>query len=653
MGKIFRKLLFVYSLSIVGLFSVFAFSIGVFAAHPLYSAFSSANSGFTFNSNNGLVSASDTVVYRTGYYSVNGSGWQNFTLTGNLYNGDSDWLSGSSAKMLSSFGVGEHYIIVYSCTYSNSWDCHENKWQLLIINNIVSNNTGSLCSDTVCGVDEYCFQGVCLLNVSGHTYFVALWGDDSNSGTFEEPFYSWQRGVEAAQPGDIVYIRGGIWQPTKHITVNGAEMANIALIISPVGYGVGVSGTKDAPIRYYNYPGEKPIVDGSLVGPNENRWNGGIDIDNAEYIYMRGLTVSNIHQSPPDHNSATNRGKNYSEAYGIGANGANFIFENMVAHDIDGRGFVHWSYAWNEWDGPDAPFEYDNTSWINCDAYNLFDRYSQEPGNAADGWKVGSYYGNHMYWEGCRAFNYSDDGFDPHGAGYRTFKNCWAMASERYKSLSSWNIEGNGFKMTGVSPNDVPDYEISKENIVRVENSLAVNCNGSGGGVGFYNNILVNYEDQLPNRGMIYNNFAYRNGIGYFDANESVHRNNIVYDSQQIEATGEPYEVYMYQVRLNESHNTWIGKPYATDWWWKYNPAFNVTDEDFVNLDSTQLMNPRKEDGSLPDITFGHLAEGSDLIDGGIVMTGYHCSTAGEHPGEDCVFWYGSAPDLGAFESNY
>ena len=67
----------------------------------------------------------------------------------------------------------------------------------------------------------------------------------------------------------------------------------------------------------------------------------------------------------------------------------------------------------------------------------------------------------------------------------------------------------------------------------------------------------------------------------------------------------------------------------------------------------SQLMSPRKADGSLPDITFGHLRQGSDLVDAGMIMPGYHCSTAGEHPSEDCVRWYGAAPDLGAFESNY
>ena len=105
---------------------------------------------------------------------------------------------------------------------------------------------------------------------------------------------------------------------------------------------------------------------------------------------------------------------------------ANIHYENMVSHDIDGRGFQHWSGAWGIVDmaSPEDEmlFESDNTSWINCDAYNIFDRYSMEPGNAGDAWKVQGYYGNSYLWEGCRAFNYSDDGFDPSGQAYRAFQ---------------------------------------------------------------------------------------------------------------------------------------------------------------------------------------------------------------------------------------
>jgi len=47
------------------------------------------------------------------------------------------------------------------------------------------------------------------------------------------------------------------------------------------------------------------------------------------------------------------------------------------------------------------------------------------------------------------------------------------------------------------------------------------------------------------------------------------------------------------------------------------------------------------------------LKQGSDLIDAGTIISGYHCTTEGDHPAENCKEWYGSAPDLGPYESNY
>ena len=77
-----------------------------------------------------------------------------------------------------------------------------------------------------------------------------------------------------------------------------------------------------------------------------------------------------------------------------------------------------------------------------------------------------------------------------------------------------------------------------------------------------------------------------------------------------------------------------------------------VSDDDFVSLDPWELFGtPRKADGNLPDVEFGRLAPGSDLIDAGVVIEGHHCSTSGAHPGEGCREWYGAAPDLGPFEA--
>jgi hypothetical protein len=117
----------------------------------------------------------------------------------------------------------------------------------------------------------------------------------------------------------------------------------------------------------------------------------------------------------------------------------------------------------------------------------------------------------------------------------------------------------------------------------------------------------------------IYNNFVYSN-VGGFATWASatgskccnIYRNNLLYKNYN---------------SLNgvqsDSYNNW-------------NLSVTVTDADFVSLDVSQLLRPRKADGSLPDITFGHLVAGSDLIDKGVNVG---------------LPYSGSAPDLGAFET--
>jgi hypothetical protein len=111
-------------------------SITGFVAHPVYPSFSSPEIGFILSGTS--LSVNDTAVYKTGYYSINGTQWQSFNLSGTAYGASTIWLTGSATKTLPVFGPGEHYVIVYSCKYNYAkaaWNCSDNRWQLIIINN--------------------------------------------------------------------------------------------------------------------------------------------------------------------------------------------------------------------------------------------------------------------------------------------------------------------------------------------------------------------------------------------------------------------------------------------------------------------------------------------------------------------------------------
>jgi hypothetical protein len=416
-------------------------------------------------------------------------------------------------------------------------------------------------------------------------YYVAPWGNDTNSGSFEKPWATWQKAVTVAVPGDIIYIRNGVYKPSK-----------------------------------FAYPGETPILDGSLLSPKDG-WIQGMTIEYAQFLHFKGLTVRNMHQEGSG-----------SQAMGIAAAScANLTFENITVHDIDGRGFNYWGGAWNEWDGADAPYKYDTTRWINCDAYNLCDALSSNPGNAADGWKCHNYQNNVLYWYGCRAWNYSDDGFDPSGSGVRIFDHCWAMSTDKYVEFG---MEGNGFKTSATWASLWPDPP--KENLVVTKNCIAAFCEG----VGFYNGL----EGDIYNNALYLNNASYRNYIGFESLNKQPYArtdayfNNIAFGSTSKQDAMDPvYEVAIYRPSIyTESNNTWKATMKSDDWpGWEDSDSLNITIDDFMSVDPSELISPRQADGSLPEIKFLKPAKGSDLIDAGVDVG---------------LSYKGSKPDIGAFE---
>jgi hypothetical protein len=114
--------------------------------------FASAVPGFellsellTFESDSGYQSLSalvdDDAVYAKGYYSINGSHWWPFNLTGQLQYGN--WINGSADIRIDIPGsllqlkpgmdsYSEGHIAFFSCTETvMGWDCRQGKWQLV------------------------------------------------------------------------------------------------------------------------------------------------------------------------------------------------------------------------------------------------------------------------------------------------------------------------------------------------------------------------------------------------------------------------------------------------------------------------------------------------------------------------------------------
>jgi hypothetical protein len=221
-----------------------------FIAHPIYPSFSVAESGFVFNNNTKLLSVTDTAVYKTGYYSINGSAWTSFTLTGTAYGTSTVWLTGTTTKTLPSFGVGEHYIIIYSCKYitaSASWNCFDNRWQLIVVNNTpsivppVSNCNDGVKNGDETGVDCGGSCSACQ-SYSGTIYYISSSaGSTTGDGSINNPWKTISQ-VNAHQfkAGDaILFKRGDTWYGTLTVTSSGSSSTSITY---------GAYGTGNKPI---------------------------------------------------------------------------------------------------------------------------------------------------------------------------------------------------------------------------------------------------------------------------------------------------------------------------------------------------------------------------------------------------------------------
>ena len=450
---------------------------------------------------------------------------------------------------------------------------------------------------------------------TGNNHYVATWGKDSNPGTFEQPWATWQKAFSEARPGDTVFFRGGVYYSKRTNVINPHDY--------PVG--VGVSGTRENPIVYMSYPGEWAVLDCYMHCDSTPRqswdiYNSGISLSYVEHIIFKDFEIRNVFQCDSVLTGAISA--TYSR---------NLTFEHIIMHNIGQRGYWIMGGAWKSFydDGrtstvPYWPDEIDTTRWINCDVYNLFDTLSVSPGNGADAWKTIHYRGNFLSLEGCRAWFYSDDAFDPtvgNGAEIRAM-NCWAMATDKYfNPEASWMTERNGFKIAGPDP--------GHEEIVSIVFSNCISIFTSNGF----------YELGYSSNSRYFNNTSVFNGVGFSSTSKGngLYKNNIVFGSTSLDpGLKRPYECVL-PGNYTESHNTWIKKDGYP--WFEMSTALPVSNLDFATVDSLQIVAlftaPRKPDGSLPDLKPFMLASNSGLIDVGTDVG---------------LSYNGAAPDIGAFE---
>lgn len=454
------------------------------------------------------------------------------------------------------------------------------------------------------------------------TYYVATTGSDTNDGSESAPFASWAKAQTAAAPGDTVYFRGGRYvYEDATATCGGSTSATVNAVV------LDKSGTKDKPINYFAYPGERPIFDFSGI-TDTSKYNcrqAGVRVTGS-WLHLKGLELTGALQlNDLNHESWC--------VYVYG--GSNDVFELLDAHHNMGPGFFVQRGS--------------NNTFLNCDSHENEDTLtSNGDGQSADGFgchpnRAGDT-GN--VFRGCRAWWNTDDGWDFINAQEAcTVESSWAffngykpdaVSNGQGVSLSSGN--GNGFKGGGygLPPSDVPSTV--PQHVIRL------NLAAANKAAGFYAN-------HSPNSPVFYDNTAFKNAPNYnllgvgSDGSSSISvgllRNNLAFSGTAtsnadldgpIDSRSNSWDA-MLTVASSDFESTAFTPPASCPA--AYTPGGTVCVAGTDTTSFAGLASAREADGSLPRLPFMRLAANSKLIDAGVDVG---------------LPYVGTAPDLGAFE---
>ncbi len=615
LAQLLVKTIFVLFLLIVFLSTS---ALVIASSHSLFPLFSAPENGFVVSGQS--LSVVDVVVYKTGYYSVNGSAWQSFSLSGNAYGGNADWLSGSSSFSLPSelSGFGVHFVIVYSCSrVSGVWDCHGTAgypsgfWQLLVVNNSVPAG-------------------------SGVTYYVSSsLGSDSNDGlSSSAPWKTLQHAEEhATTPGDVVALkRGDVWSSTLALGIHHGGNA-----INPIVWDGDLWGSGDNAV----------ITTPSSRGGGNNVAL--VNIYDCQYLTFKNIIVDGNNQlcfgivigGHSDHTFSPN---------GVQNNENHITIKNCTVKDIgDGTTYLN-GLAVETWH---------NDMWNIKIIGNKVDNIASSgiifyPGKTQDGGTPAEIRDSYIGFNAVSNFRQ----YGTIGGGIAVNNKCtnfivehnvvgdgngMQLLLDQNEALDGWfptNITIRFNNLTGNIPAAWPMvFQVGQavtayvyDNVIRKTDSA-----NSGGGIWIFNDQGRSSDGQELN---FYHNTIYTAGgrgvvIDSDKPNVVTFKNNIIYN----EGSGDGQSCLSISTSGStvHNHNNYYmpvgGALYANEganYLFKddiagWEPTAVVDDPLFVNLNNNDF----------------HLQSNSPAIDAGVVLLGINDN------------FQGNNPDIGAFESSY
>lgn len=436
-------------------------------------------------------------------------------------------------------------------------------------------------------------------------YYCATTGDDdTGDGSISNPWGTWDKLGNSLSPGDTGYIRGGTYTTFVYGQQHQCRWN-------------GLSGTAENPIIISAYQDEIPIWDLNGVTLHDNSPSI-IQMNQCDYVHVKHLRITNCAQP----------GVSPVLAWNI-INSQHCTIEWCTVDHIGGFGFL---CGFEGFGGSDLNIETSNYNlFLNCDAHDCADPTSPSPYDGSNGfnlmWNGNAEVGNPWFpnttFRGCRSWYNSDDGWDCFlGQSHPIYwENCWSFWNGYVNGIPNYEgAIGVGFKL-----GPLPDHSLDSTFMGSFKNCIAAQNTHSG--------FSGNYSNETFGAGIfdLYNCLSYNNsvpnppggGLGiWFTA--FAEPNPLCTIKNSISIMNGDDTPYWNQVNDNhggdwiESNNTWnfADGPFPPNM--SLTQAQCIDLDNFVSLDVSQLAGARKSDGSLPDITFGHLAEGSPLIGAGV-----------------------------------
>ncbi len=353
-------------------------------------------------------------------------------------------------------------------------------------------------------------------------------------------------------------------------------------------YLSGKSGTAGNLINIWAYPGESPKITRAETWTHDPATSAGIYMS-ADYTYWRGLEIAGFYQE--DSNNWP----------GFWQQGSSHNKYERLNYHHNGFPFLI---------GIDNSDGSDDNLILNSDFHHNYDPLTPDAYGNADGIAVNVAHNMVNTIRGCRMWDNSDDGIDALlSDGQLIVDNCWAWMNG-YTENGGDARDGHGFKL----------QEGTTEYLNEV-NTIITNClafHNRKAGISMGNSTWICHA---------YNNTAYHNadgetvynlGFEFSQTSGAVHilRNNIAHANQH------PSNLQANYLNCTEDHNSWDN-------------GYTISDADFISVDTTGVSGARQSDGSLPNLDFLKLVNGSDMIDTGVDVG---------------LSYEGTAPDLGAYE---